>query len=127
MARYDSEGMIPKPNKMSERWFRKMLARQSEVSVNGQEFTLQSVSPQWYYNTNDQCGMTTDKGRDTARYMDLMFKNSVVSPPEVSHKGMRYFNERGDIETPEKLLREIEMFLRPGRRSDDGPPQGAGE
>ena len=33
------------------------MAKQKKVTVEGQEFTLQSVSPSWYFQTNDECGM----------------------------------------------------------------------
>ena len=123
---YDSEGMIVKPEKMSERWFRKM-HRQEEVTVNGQAFTLQTVSPSWYFNTLDQCGMTGADRRDTYRYLDLMLKNVVVEPVEVSRRGMRYFDDLGDIETPEKLSTEIDRFLHPGKRYDSGAAAGKAE
>ena len=100
-----------------------MIARQESVDVLGQQFILQSVSPIWYYQTNDMCGMTGDR-KDTGRYMDLMFKNCVVAPAELAAKGLRYFDERGDIDTPEHLLNRIEKFLRPGARQDGGAQAG---
>ena len=47
-----------RPKSLSERGYRKYMARQKKVTVNGTEFTLQSVSPSWYYETNDECGNT---------------------------------------------------------------------
>lgn len=90
------------------------MSRIERVSVNGQEFTLQSVSPKWYYDTNDRCGMTSDGRRDTQRYIDAMIRNVVIAPAEVAAQGLNYFELREDIETPELLLKEIERFLRPG-------------
>lgn len=87
------------------------MARQKKVKVNDVEYTLQSVSPQWYMEINDECGMTGGK-RDTAKYIDEMFKNVVVAPPEIKGKGIEYFNEMEDIDSTEKLLKEIESFLR---------------
>ncbi len=89
--------------------------RTEKVTVCGQEFELQSVSPRWYYETNRRCGMTSDD-KDMIQYMDTMFKNVVLSPVEVMSKGFSYFDAREDIETPEKLVREIERFLRPGKQ-----------
>lgn len=91
------------------------MARQKKVKVNNVEYTLQSVSPQWYMGINDECGMTGGK-RDTAKYIDVMFKNVVVAPAEVREKGIEYFNETEDIDSTEKLLKEIESFLREGKR-----------
>ena len=85
--------------------------RQKEVVVNGNKFMLQSVSPRWYFDLNDRCGMTGGK-RKTAEYIDELFKNVVIDPKEVSTKGFDYFEEAEDILTPEKLLGEIESFLR---------------
>ena len=75
------------------------MAKQKTVIVNGTEYTLQSVSPSWYFGHNDANGMTGGK-RDTAKYID------------VNTQGMAYFDAAEDIDTPEQLLREIESFLR---------------
>jgi predicted thioredoxin/glutaredoxin len=88
------------------------MAKQKEVTVEGQKFTLQSVSPTWYFQTNDECGMTGGRGRDTSKYLDTMFKNVVISPPEVATQGMAYFDDKDDVKTPEKLIKAIEHFLR---------------
>ena len=87
------------------------MAKQKKVTVNGQEFTLQSVSPTWYFGVNDDCGMTGGK-RNTVKYLDMMFKNTVVTPAEVRNDGMSYFDVRDDVRTPELLIKEIESFLR---------------
>lgn len=92
------------------------MARQKKVTVNNVDYTLQSVSPQWYMETNDECGMTGGK-RDTAKYIDTMFKNVVIAPAEIKEKGIEYFNEIEDIDSTEKLLKEIESFLRERKKS----------
>ncbi len=122
MSKYNAEGMIDCPPQMSERWFLKLIARKADEEVNGQTFTLQSVPPRWYFETNDACGMSSDR-KDTARYIDLMLKGCVIHPPEIKQQGIKYFDERGDIDTPEKLLGRIERFLRPGTQSGDGTPE----
>ncbi len=88
------------------------MAKTKEVTINGQKFTLQSVSPTWYYNFNDECGNTGGGKRKSVKYMDGMFRNCVVSPPEVKADGMAYFDEKEDLSTAEKLIAEIETFLR---------------
>ena len=100
-----------RPKGLTERGYRKYMAKQKEVVVNGNKFMLQSVSPRWYFDLNDRCGMTGGK-RKTAEYIDELFKNVVIDPNEVSTKGFDYFEEAEDILTPEKLLGEIESFLR---------------
>lgn len=100
-----------KPKGLSERSYRKFMAKQKTVTVNGTEYTLQSVSPTWYFDHNDACGMTGGR-RKTAEYIDGLFKNVVISPKEVNAQGMAYFEAAEDISTPEKLLSEIESFLR---------------
>ncbi|MBS1384428.1 MULTISPECIES: hypothetical protein [Intestinimonas] len=100
------------------------MARHETVNVLGVDYELQSVSPQWYFEQNDRCGMTGSGTRDTARYMDILFKNVVVSPAAVTAKGLKAFEEAEDIETPELLIREIERFLRPGKRSGAGTAPG---
>ena len=87
------------------------MAKTKDVTIEGQSFTLQSVSPTWYFDTNDECGMTGGK-RNTSKYLDTMFKNVVISPPEVSKQGLQYFDDKDDVKTPEKLIKAIEDFLR---------------
>ena len=79
--------------------------RKENITVNGQEFELQSVSPRWYFEVNQRCGMSGDN-KDILRYMDTLFKNVVTCPIEVMRKGFDYFEEREDIETAELLVRE---------------------
>lgn len=88
------------------------MAKQKTTTVNGQEFTLQSVSPTWYYNHNDECGTTGGGKRNSVKYMDGMFRNCVIKPAEVASGGMTFFDENEDLKTAELLLKEIESFLR---------------
>lgn len=88
------------------------MSKQTTVTIGDQEFKLQSVSPSWYYEFNDKCGITGGGRRDSVKYMDGMFKNVVTSPPEVKAEGMKYFDDRDDLKTPEKLISLIESFLR---------------
>lgn len=101
-----------RPKSLTERGYRKHMARQKEVTVNGQKFKLQSVSPTWYYELNDQCGNTGGGKHQSAKYMDEMFRNCVISPGEVAAGGMSYFDDLEDLKTPEALIKEIESFLR---------------
>ena len=53
------------------------MAKTKEITIGEQKFTLQSVSPSWYYDFNDECGNTGNGKRKSAKYMDGMFKNCV--------------------------------------------------
>ena len=88
------------------------MAKTKEITIGEQKFTLQSVSPSWYYDFNDECGNTGSGKRKSAKYMDGMFKNCVVAPAEVKAKGMEYFDDNEDLKTAEKLIAAIEQFLR---------------
>lgn len=101
-----------RPKSLSERGYRKYMAKTKDIKIGDQEFKLQSVSPSWYYDFNDECGNTGGGKRKSAKYMDGMFKNCVISPPEVKAEGMAYFDEKEDLRTPEKLISAIEQFLR---------------
>ncbi len=92
------------------------MAKTKNITINGMEFKLQSVSPTWYLDLNDKCGITSSRPK-TADYMDGLFKNVVISPKEVQNEGMGYFDALEDLSTPEKLLKEIESFLRGRERS----------
>lgn len=124
LPKYNAEGMVTCPPNIPERWFRFKMARHETVNVLGTDYELQSVFPQWYFEQNDKCGMTGSGSRDTARYMDIMFKNVVTSPANVASKGLKAFEENEDIETPELLIREIERFLRPGKKSGSSAAAG---
>ena len=91
------------------------MAQQKKVKVNEKEYTLQSVSPRWYFEMNDRHGMTGGK-KDTAGYIDELFKNVIIEPAEVKADGMSYFDDMEDgIDATEKLLKEVESFLRKGK------------
>jgi hypothetical protein len=96
------------------------MQRQKEVIVNSQKFTFQSVSPMWYYEQSDNCGNMGNGKHQSAKYMDIMFRNCVIAPQEVAAGGMSYFDEREDLKTSEALIREIESFL-----NDEGNPESA--
>ena len=66
------------------------MAKTKEITIGEQKFKLQSVSPSWYYDFNDECGNTGNGKRKSAKYMDGMFKNCVVEPAEVKANGMEY-------------------------------------
>ena len=48
------------------------MAKTKEITIGEQKFTLQSVSPSWYYDFNDECGNTGNGKRKSAKYMDLL-------------------------------------------------------
>ena len=107
-----SKAWPERPKGLSERGYRKYMAKQKKVKANGTEFTLQSVSPRWYFDLNDRCKMTGGGSKKTAEYMDELFKNVVIEPKEVNTMGLDYFEEAEDIKTAESLIGEIESFLR---------------
>jgi hypothetical protein len=88
------------------------MSRQKEVTINGQKYTLQSVSPTWYFDLNDRCGVTGNGKRQSSKYLDELFRNCVIQPAEIAAGGLSYFDETDDIKTPEELLKEVESFLR---------------
>ena len=60
-----------RPKSLSERGYRKYMAKTKEITIGVQKFTLQSVSPSWYYDFNDECGNTGGRRKST-KYMDGM-------------------------------------------------------
>jgi len=88
------------------------MAKTFKTTINGTEYTLQSVSPSWYFDFNDECNMTGSGKRQTRKYIDGLIKNCVIAPAEVKNGGISYFDENTDIATPEKLTKAIEQFLR---------------
>ena len=54
--------------------------------------------------------------KDTAGYIDELFKNVIIEPAEVKADGLSYFDDMEDgIDATEKLLKEVESFLRKGK------------
>ena len=58
-----------RPKGLSERSYRKYMAKQKKITIEETDYTLQSVSPKWYYDLNDRCGMTGGK-KNTAGSID---------------------------------------------------------
>ena len=111
----DMKAWPDRPKGLSERSYLKYMAKQKKVKVKEKEYTLQSVSPRWYFEMNDRNGMTGGK-KNTAGYIDELFKNVVIEPAEVKANGLSYFEEMDDgIGVAEELLKEVESFLRTGK------------
>jgi uncharacterized glyoxalase superfamily metalloenzyme YdcJ len=101
---------LEKPKSLTEKGYRRLMARTKTVKIHDVEYKLQSVSPSWYYDNIKRCGGLGDN-RDYKKHMDELFRNCVVTPTEVAAQGMAYFDAKDDIKTPSALLREIETFL----------------
>ena len=67
-----------RPKSLSERGYRKYMAKTKEITIGEQKFTLQSVSPSWYYDFNDECGNTG--GRRVALLAEGVGRNPAVVP-----------------------------------------------
>ena len=87
------------------------MAKTKEITIGEQKFTLQSVSPSWYYDFNDECGNTGSGKRKSAKYMDGMFKNCVVAPAEVKAKGMEFFDDNEDLREVDRCHRTVSSQL----------------
>ena len=87
------------------------MARQKNVTVNGVDYTLQSVTFSWYTNLTDLYINPANGRKNTAKYADALIKGCVISPAEVAKGGVKYFDEQEDLATPGELVREIETFL----------------
>lgn len=96
--------------------------RTKTVTVNGVDYTLQSVTYTWYMNKVDLYINPANGKKNTAKYADTLIKACVTAPAEVAKGGVRYFEEQDDIATISELAREIESFL-----LEREEPQGSGE
>ena len=47
------------------------MAKTKEITIGEQKFTLQSVSPSWYYDFNDECGNTGSGKRHGAFWYNV--------------------------------------------------------
>ena len=50
------------------------MAKTKEITIGEQKFTLQSVSPSWYYDFNDECGNTGNGKRKSIREKEYTFE-----------------------------------------------------
>ena len=98
------------------------MARTKVVTVNGTDYTLQSVTFSWYTNLTDLYINPANGRKNTAKYVDALLKGCVTAPAEVAKRGLDYFEEQDDITTPNELSKAIETFL--GERSK---PNRSGE
>ena len=87
------------------------MARTKVVTVNGTDYTLQSVTFSWYTNLTDLYVRPNSGRKNTAKYTDALIKGCVVAPLEVANGGLKFFDDQDDIATPAELVREIETFL----------------
>ena len=97
------------------------MARTKVVTVNGTDYTLQSVTFSWYTNLTDLYINPANGRKNTAKYVDALLKGCVTAPAEVAKRGLDYFEEQDDITTPNELSKAIGTFL--GERSE--PSGGA--
>lgn len=100
------------------------MARQKNVTVNGVDYTLQSVTFSWYTNLTDLYINPANGRKNTAKYADALIKGCVISPAEVAKGGVKYFDEQEDLATPGELVREIESFLGERNQPSSSKAQG---
>lgn len=101
------------------------MARTKVVTVNGIDYTLQSVTYTWYTKQTDLYLHPLNGNRNTAKYSDNLIKACVTAPAEVAKRGIKYFEDQDDIASPHELVKEIESFL--VERKEPGQSQETGE
>lgn len=87
------------------------MARTKTITLNGMEYTLQSVTFSWYSNLTDLYINPANGRKNTAKYADALIRGCVTAPAEVAKGGIAYFDNHDDLSTPSELVREIENFL----------------
>ena len=97
------------------------MARTKNITVNGIDITLQSVTFSWYSNLTDLYINPANGRKNTAKYADTLIKGCVTAPAEIAKNGIRYFEDQDDLATPGELVREIASFL-----AERGKPPGGG-
>lgn len=100
------------------------MARTKVVEINGVDYTLQSVSYEWYLDLNDRHGLSGGGRRKTSAYVDELLKNCVVTPGEIKTRGIKCFDD--DIATGVALTSAIETFLSERKQPGDSPANGKG-
>ena len=93
------------------------MARTKNITIDGIEYTLQSVNFTWYSNLTDLYINPANGRKNTAKYADALIKGCVTSPPEVAKRGISFFDDEDDLLTPGELVKEIEIFLSERKKS----------
>lgn len=101
------------------------MARTKNVTVNGIEIGLQSVTFTWYSNLTDLYVNPANGRKNTAKYADTLIKGCVTSPVEIAKGGLKYFDDMDDLVSPGELVREIENFLSERNQSDGSKKESA--
>ena len=101
------------------------MARTKNITVNGIDITLQSVTFSWYTNLTDLYINPANGRKNTAKYVDALLKGCVTAPAEVAKRGLDYFEEQDDITTPNELSKAIETFLGEGSEPSGGAKTSA--
>lgn len=100
------------------------MARTKNITVNGIDITLQSVTFTWYSNLTDLHINPANGRKNTAKYADTLIKGCVTAPAEIAKNGLKYFEDQDDLATPGELVREIESFLAERSRPSGGGTEG---
>ncbi|MGL5435875.1 MAG: hypothetical protein ACRDBO_10825 [Lachnospiraceae bacterium] len=87
------------------------MAKAGVLTVQGKKFSVQKVSPRWYYGLSDR--HLINGKRNTAAYVDELLKNTITDPAEIKVDGLEYFGD-DDLGLVDELVTEIESFLKSG-------------
>lgn len=98
------------------------MARTKQITVNGVDYTLQSVTFSWYTNLTDLYINPANGRKNTAKYADMLIKGCVTAPAEVAKNGLKHFEDQDDLTTPNELVRAIETFLAERGQPNGGAP-----
>ena len=99
------------------------MARTKNITVNGLDITLQSVTFSWYSNLTDLYINPANGRKNTAKYADTLIKGCVTAPAELARRGIQYFEDQDDLASPGELIREIESFLAERSRPNSSSPE----
>lgn len=106
----NKKAWLDKPKSLTEKGYRKHMAKVKDVTVRGHEFTFQGVSPRWYYGLSDR-HLVKGK-RNTAEYVNELIQNVVIKPVEVRAEGVESEIFADDIGLIEDVVEAIESFLK---------------
>lgn len=102
-----------------------IMARTKNITVNGIDISLQSVTFTWYSNLTDLYVNPANGRKNTAKYADALIKGCVTAPKELAQNGLKYFDEQDDLTTPGELVHEIENFLAERNQPNSGTKESA--
>lgn len=94
-----------RPKSLSERTFRNFMSIKKTVTIRGKEFTMQSVSFDWYMEVITEY----QNSKDIKDFYDSIIRSSILDK-EIQSQGLGFFGD--DVGLGMEVGKQVARFLR---------------